>query len=628
MGRMAPKTRRAALVRTIAAAGVLATCAALLSTGVSGAQAAAPHPAASAKTATPTAPATTTVRVSSFNLLGYSHTVKGGDAAKHYTDAIQRMVWATQIMSEHHLKIIGLQEFQVPQYKKFVSLVGNRYDLYPGVTMGGVPVQNSIAWAKSSWTPVLEKTKKVPYFNGTMTPMPYVLLQNNTTGQRVWVYNSHNPANTAGPAQEYRNEAVTIEVALVNSIEKHYPGVPILDLGDKNDRDLYLCPMLQGTDLQAADGGAIANGSCVMPKSPQIDWITGNPLVSFSNYHAIRDALVSKTTDHHVVFADATLTSAAPAEAEHVVAINIQGLRGPALASARQSPMPNLRALLKQSAYTLNARTDDETVSSTQNIFSELTSRPVDKNYGGTGLPTHPTGTLAQYAGQYVAGVFDVVHDAGLRTGIWTSNPVLAHTVARSWSSTAAAADTTGPDNGRGKISVSATSATDRSAMTGLITDLTQHHTAFAFADLSAADKIARIDGFDSDRYRAALTSIDGYLGKLIAAIQADPLLNGRTTVIVTSDHGAVLNTSMHATVSQAYRVPFIVWGDTTTAGDLYQLNPAFKDPGKSRVSYSAAHQPIRVSYLANLVTKLLGLPQVPSSRMDSGRVLRVGTGG
>jgi hypothetical protein len=617
-------------VRFVAATGATALALTVLTTlaGVPGAQAVV-RPAVRTSTKASTDPATTTVRVSSFNVLGYSHTAKGGDR-KNWAGGDQRMVWATQIMAQYDLQIIGLQEFQVPQYKKFVSLAGSTYDVWPGTALGGVPVQNSIAWKKATWTPIVEKTIPIPYFDGKPIDMPYILLQNNNTGQQVWIYNSHNPADTAGPAQKYRNEAVAKESALINSLEKQYPGTPVIDLGDKNDRGPYLCPMMEDTNLRAANGGSIDGTTCTLPHPMVVDWITGSPAVTFAGYQSLQTPLIKKTTDHHVVFADATLTNpAATASAvKHVVAINIQGLRGPALASTSKSPMPNLHRMMTYGASTTEARPDDETVHSTQNVVSMLTSRATAKKYGGTGLAADPRGTVHQAAGSYVSSVFDVVHNAGLRTGFWTSNASLARTVTTSWNKTNGGVDRVGTNNGRAKISTSGQTVTDKAAMNALIADLKAHHSAFDFADLTAADRIARTKGTGAASYKKALTTIDGYLGKLLRAISSTPALAGHTTVIVTSDHGAALASFLKPTEMVAYRVPFVVWGAGVSPGtDLYALNPSFTDPGTARVSYSAAAQPIRVSYLANLTTRLLGLPRVPSSSMDSARKLRVDTG-
>jgi hypothetical protein len=553
-------------------------------------------------------PTATTVRVASFNMLGYSHTAPGGNR-KGWADGLQRTVWATQIMANQNLQVLGLQEFQVPQYKKFVSLVGSTYDVYPGVSMGGVPVQNSLVWRKDLYTAVQTHTMNIPYFNGTPTAMPYVLLRNNATGQELWIYNSHNPADTAGNAQTYRNRAVAKEVRLVTQLEADYPGVPVLDVGDKNDRANYICPIMKGSDLRSASGGALSNGVCQTPYPMYADWVTGNSDVTFSNYHALYTPLVRKTTDHHVLFADATL--AVPPPSQHVVVIDVQGLRGPALRSPT-SPMPTLRGMIAGGTAATEARTDDATVASVPNILGLLTSRAAGMTRNG-----------------YLAGVFDSVHDAGLRTGFWTSNSGVWNAVSTRWSATQGAPDVTGVDNGQAKISAKALATTDQAAMNKLVADLRKNGTAFSFVALSAANKAALRHGGISAQHTAALAAIDGYLQQLLAAVHSSPTLAHSTTIIVTSDHGAVTRENLRPDDPAAYRVPVVAWGAGVGRGqgNLYRLNPQFVNPGRSRVADDAPNQPIRLAYLGNLATRLLGVAGITGSSMDPERTFSTEAG-
>ena len=59
------------------------------------------------------------------------------------------------------------------------------------------------------------------------------------------------------------------------------------------------------------------------------------------------------------------------------------------------------------------------------------------------------------------------------------------------------------------------------------------------------------------------------------------------------------------------------------TDGDLYAMNPSFTDPGRSNPAY-ASGKPIRTALVANLVTKMLGLPRVPGSRFGRTQDLTV----
>ncbi len=85
-------------------------------------------------------------------------------------------------------------------------------------------------------------------------------------------------------------------------------------------------------------------------------------------------------------------------------------------------------------------------------------------------------------------------------------------------------------------------------------------------------------------------------------------------------DHGV-------ATDPANYTVPFVVWGPGIAPADLYDLNPAYRDPGVGRPSYAVKRQPVRNGNLADLATSLLGLDPVPGSLEGAGTPLIVSGG-
>ena len=88
--------------------------------------------------------------------------------------------------------------------------------------------------------------------------------------------------------------------------------------------------------------------------------------------------------------------------------------------------------------------------------------------------------------------------------------------------------------------------------------------------------------------------------------------------MIVTADHGGVPDTTVHTDRERPenYTIPFLVWGPGITPGDLYALNPDYRDPGGLQPGYDGP-QPVRNGDVANLVTDLLGLDPVPGSQFD-----------
>jgi len=568
-------------------------------------------PTAAATPTLPPAPVLTHVRVSTFNMLGNSHTAPGGN--KHgWASGTQRMKWAAQIIRGNHLQIVGMQEFQVPQFNEFQTLFGASYGVYPARYLGDVAVQNSIAWDRSQWRALEQHTIKIPYFGGAMTDEPYMLMQNLSTGQLLWVYNSHNPAGIkgAGDTTKYRAEAVATEVKLFASLEAQYPGVPILDTGDKNDVAPYFCPIMAQTDLHAAAGGGYnaTTKVCTVPKPATIDWIFGSPNITFSHYTILSSALVHKTTDHDVYYADATLPPVN--QIRYVVGIDLEGLTAKTLTDPSVA-LPNLRRLIAAGASTTNARTTAENVGTLPNAVGMLTSRPASLRVGGTGLHD-TTGTppsVTQAHGSYVESIFDAVHNAGMGTGMWGTNAQLGQVVAKTWHTSA-----------RPELTTVRTTLYDRSAMTELITDLRHSPKAFSFLDLSAANRMAAAHGSDSAQYDAALHALDSYVGTLVRAINASQTLRGRTVILLTSNHGGVTPAALKVTDRRAYRVPFIAWGPGIAPGSsIYALNSQLRDPGTGNPRYLGP-QPMRNLDLGNVAASLLGLPAIPGSKVDSHR--------
>ena len=185
-----------------------------------------------------------TFTLSSFNVLGSTHTTSGGRMAS----GVERIGLAVKLLDRTGVDVVGFQELQLDQFSAFYSLAGDRYGIYPG----GVDrrtVQNSIAWSLASWRFVEGHTVPIPYFDGVEWQMPVVLLQNVQTGQLAYFTNFHNPAtNKKHPGQKkWRVEATRREVALVKSLYWE-TGLPVFVTGDMNDREEYFCPMAGGAD--------------------------------------------------------------------------------------------------------------------------------------------------------------------------------------------------------------------------------------------------------------------------------------------------------------------------------------------------------------------------------------------
>jgi hypothetical protein len=586
-------------------------------------------PAAGAPSRTPSAAGRTTVappidlpthvRTSSFNLLGYGHTAPGGDR-NGWADGVTRMNWAVRIIRNNGLQVIGFQEMQKPQYQRFAALEGASYGTYPGDQLTTAAMANTIAWRLSTWQLVEARTIQIPYFHGNLIRMPYVLLRNRLTGREAWFYNSHNPANAHGPAQRWRDEAVRREARLFNQLRSDYPSTPVISTGDENDKGRYFCPMVKKTDMRASDGGGVRAGTCVTPNPMHVDWVMGSKGVSFTWHRALHTKLVRKTTDHFVVMADAVVPSVAVegTHTTHAVVLTLDGLTSRALAAAAAGgSAPHLQALVAGGSSTLNARTEAEGTGPLPTLAGILTGRPIDPAQGGTGVgwPGDPGGTVADAAGHYVSSLFDIVHNAGHSTALYSSRGAVSR-LASSWDSANGGPDPSGLDNGTAKIGRYVRSDNDTTLVRSLVSQLSTKAPAVTVAQLSALGRVGRHDGFRSPEYAAALTAEDALVGKVVRAIRSTPGLVGHTLLIVTANRGGTSKTADPTTVPSVYRVPLLVTGPGVPAGgNLYAMNPQYTDPGSTNPGY-AVPSPIRNTFVADLVTKQLALPPVPGSAM------------
>ena len=245
----------------------------------------------------------TDFRVASFNILGYDHT-RGGKRGMR--DGRTRMNDAIRFLDMRAVDVVGFQEFQPEQRERFMERTGTSWAHYPGFELPRPAVHNSIAWRTSHWTLVEAHSIDIPYFHGKLIKMPVILLKHNVTGKLVWFGNFHNPANSKGNAERYRDDAMRRQIELANALEAQ--GYPAIFTGDFNEREDFFCGFTRGTSWRAANGGSFGNApKCVMPSretKPGIDWIFGSPKVAFYNYKRYEGRLIQRITDHPAIVTD------------------------------------------------------------------------------------------------------------------------------------------------------------------------------------------------------------------------------------------------------------------------------------------------------------------------------------
>jgi hypothetical protein len=243
----------------------------------------------------------TTFRVGTFNVLGSSHTARIGGNKRGYSSGATRMGMAYSLISQADLDVVGFQEFEEPQYARFRSLAGSRWDVYPGPTLDRGSIRDSIAWRTDVWKLVEANSIAIPYFHGQLIRRPVIKLENIESGREVWFFNTHNPATTPnhGNNAHWRGVAISIEIRLANQLAAD--GTPVVFTGDYNDRAEVFCPIVGGTDMEAANGGSY-DGGCATPSGMDVDWIFGSG-IEWSDFVSASKGIVGRVSDHPFVYA-------------------------------------------------------------------------------------------------------------------------------------------------------------------------------------------------------------------------------------------------------------------------------------------------------------------------------------
>ncbi|MGI9156505.1 MAG: peptidoglycan DD-metalloendopeptidase family protein [Marmoricola sp.] len=240
--------------------------------------------------------------LASFNLLGASHTAKGGDNTR-YPVYTTRMPKAVALLESKGIDVAGLQEFQKPQHAMFRKLAGDTYAAYPADEK--TDTENSIVWRRSAFDLVSAATFDVTYFNGSIRHMPYVLLRQRSTGLTSYFINVHNPADTYQyhHQAEYRARAIAAEKALIITLRQS--GRPVFLTGDLNDRAAAFCPLTAGKLMLSAD--SVPSMTCALPPGAWIDWVLAAGQARFATYTRDWSTRDNQISDHPIVYTRAHL---------------------------------------------------------------------------------------------------------------------------------------------------------------------------------------------------------------------------------------------------------------------------------------------------------------------------------
>ena len=336
-------------------------------------------------------------------------------------------------------------------------------------------------------------------------------------------------------------------------------------------------------------------------------------------------------------------SAAAAAPIEYVISISLDGCGGTYLgklfngtATGGPYSIPNFNRLKNEGASTLAAHCDNNTYETLPNHTGMITGRPRDgvDGHGWTINGDPAVGqTIHSNKGSYVASVFDVAHDNGLKTGLYANKSKFSlfdntatYLGGGSYNGANGAIDTTGFDNGRDKVDTTYINTT----LGGIVVDTLiadqkgANPNKYMFLHINELDAAGHGSGWGSATWNSQAVVVDSMLGKIFKLIEQDgSAMKGKTAIIVTADHG---NQDNPPTSQDRYSVPFFVWGPGVTAGaDLYTLNAGLRQAADSYpMTTYAGMQPIRNAEINNLALDLLGLGPIPGSTINFSQNLMV----
>jgi predicted AlkP superfamily pyrophosphatase or phosphodiesterase len=321
------------------------------------------------------------------------------------------------------------------------------------------------------------------------------------------------------------------------------------------------------------------------------------------------------------------------ATAQYCLEISVDGLGSYYLQPMiEKNELPNFKRFQTEGAWTNNARNDDDVTVTLPNHTTMITGRSVRGPEGHHWLKnTDPSRgeTLHRHKGHdgpYLAGVFDVVHDHGLRTAMFAGKTKFS-LFRDSYDAHHGAADSGQPDHGRNKIDCYVYEKDCELLTSRYVAAMEEKPFQYSFLHYADPDSAGHPYGWGSGAYRQAIRKVDAQLGRIFRMIENSPKFRGQTMIFLTSDHGGKDHDHANHLLPEVYTIPVYLWGCGVAAGkDLYALNQTTRcDPGDGHPLHSDPVQPIRNGDGANLALKVLGLGPIPGSTINSRQDLAIG---
>lgn len=254
------------------------------------------------------------ITVGTLNILGAGHTdnqAGGGNEKAGYATWDKRLPGALSAIENAGVTIAGLQEVHGPQARALVDRYSAKWGMYPATGN----TQNKVIWDRGSWEMTDSRLVEIPYFNGKDVGMPVVQLtgaaDSVNTGQVIWVWSVHNPADTQGNAAGHRTEGLRRQLTTMTELAG--TGTPAVILGDFNDgkdgNNSSHCVLTP--DLSNAFGGSAE--PCKKPQEDApIDHIYGANL-TWASARVDNSTQANKVADHPLVTSTTSTTAGSSA---------------------------------------------------------------------------------------------------------------------------------------------------------------------------------------------------------------------------------------------------------------------------------------------------------------------------
>jgi hypothetical protein len=251
----------------------------------------------------PSAPATVSFNVATFNVVGASHS-RGRGGMRSGT---ARMKGVVSSLRKHDVTLAGFQELEVKQAAALRKKTKNRWALVgaPKPRGAGTDTRNAVGFRKASFSLLKRTHIPITYFHGNRVNIPLVKLRSKANGATFWVLNTHNPADVHGNAARWRAESVRRELKRIKRLRNS--GETVLFTGDMNARQDFFCKATRSGVLHAASGGSVGK-PCHYPKKNSIDWVLGTRDVRFGKWRSDNSPRSNGISDHPIVVARATVS--------------------------------------------------------------------------------------------------------------------------------------------------------------------------------------------------------------------------------------------------------------------------------------------------------------------------------